>query len=232
MSPGRAALPLLAWAIAGCAPTALAPTILRLDAPEPHERQLRLGLRTGPRPSAAIPSFEAQARAPASAPFEPPELGAAFEVTNGFPLGDTDTMLHVVAQAELFPPLPAPAVGLGAGLSHLFRAGRFAFAPGVSVRGSSDFGLKTSVGGPATVVSGDVSLTASVRVEDWLQVGFTPFFAASWVAPPMDRTLLQAGGVAVIRLWRFELLGGLSHAFLANGEGWDVPLVGLRVGDN
>jgi hypothetical protein len=157
----------------------------------------------------------------------PPGLGAAYG------LDDTHIVwrglaVHAAIQAEFFGGLPLPSLGLGAGLSYRFQAGRISVAPAVAGRAATSFGLAL-IGGSGHLVSADFSLTLSAAGTDRARLGLVPFANVQHALGP-DVTSGLVGALVVVRFGVVELFGGIGRAWMAPaGPAWNVPLVGLRV---
>jgi hypothetical protein len=124
------------------------------------------------------------------------------------------------------------AVGGSLGVSYLFKLGGLTLAPSLGGRASSDFGLAT-LGGPASLLSADVALTLSTRTDD-VTVGIAPFFSTGAIigSRGTDTRYFFGGGWLIGRVRKFEVLAGIGHVVLPSGRSWNVPLLGLRAGDN
>jgi hypothetical protein len=214
----------------GCAPTSIAPSVIRLEAPEPEATSFRLGLRSGPRVPLAEASIRAGAFRGDNDSFHVPEWSAAYDFALTLPLG-RGVGFHAGVQAEFFYPIPMAALGGWVGFSWLFRVGPLAFAPAIAARGASDFGL-VSVGGPANLFAGDAAVTISYRVEDRVWIGIIPFASQGFAGQALDTQYWFAGGCLMGRVGKVEILGGWGRVWVASGPSWNVPLIGIRAGDN
>ncbi|MCC6334094.1 MAG: hypothetical protein IT380_08920 [Myxococcales bacterium] len=214
--------------LAACAPTSVAPSIIRLQPPRDRDSEFQLGVRTGPRLTAVIQSESAGSFNPAVGGTLPPELGAAYELDYTRVVW-RQLAVHGGVQAEFFGGLPLPALGLAAGVSYRWQAGIFSIAPAIAGRGATSFAVDL-VGGKGHILSADLSLTVSAAGSDRARIGLVPFASLQRTFGP-DVTNLFFGGLVVVRFETVEVFGGVGRAWLApSGPAWNVPLVGVRVG--
>jgi len=214
--------------LCSCAPTSVAPTVIRLQAPRDTDTEFQFGLRTGPRVTAVVEANSAGAFAPQTDGPVPPNLGLAYELDYTHVLW-RGLAVHGSAQAELFGGLPLPSLGAGAGLSYRWQFGAFSFAPAIAGRGASSFG-QNMVGGNGSYLSGDASLTFSVAGGDRSRIGFVPFVSLQQMFGTRATTI-YFGGLFVMRYQAVELFAGVGRTYLFSaGPAWNVPLVGIRVG--
>lgn len=219
---------LLAWALVGCAPTSVAPSIIRLPPTHLGESEFQFGVRTGPR----IASVN-QARS--SGGFDGHSESDVISATGvGYELDYTRLVwrrlaLHAGVQAECLGGLPMLGLGLSVGVSYRWQLGWLSIAPAAAARGSTDFGITTIGGGPASHVSGDAALTLSVGADDFSRLGLVPFFGVQQTFQAQDTTSFLFGGLLVVRFRSLELFGGLGRSFIPGGPSWNVPLLGVRV---
>lgn len=214
----------------GCASTSLAPSIIRYEPLNPEEPEVRLGVRTGPRLASSLAALQARTLDAEVGTPVPPELGVSLEYQRTQPLKG-GLALHLGAQAELFYFLPAPAIGVMAGLSYRYQIGTVSIAPSIAARGSTDFGVSfVTVKGSA--VGGDLAVTLSATEGGTARLGITPFFSA-WAAFNGENPVpaLFAGAMLLARFHSVELLMGFGRVFSA-GTAWNVPLLGVRAGGN
>ncbi|MFT3708476.1 MAG: hypothetical protein QM817_12560 [Archangium sp.] len=225
---------LLCWCfLSACAPTSLAPSLIRYEPLDPEVGENRLGLRTGPRLSSALSKLAAGTLDEDIGTPAPPELGVALEYTRLQPLIG-NFAFHLGVQAEIFYAIPFPALGAFAGLSHRWQFGSVSIAPAITLRAGSDFGAALITSPAASTWGGDVGLSLSITESDVARIGVTPFFAL-WqsYSPSISRltTAAFAGAMLFVRFTQFEILIGLGRVF-ANNAGWNVPLLGVRTGGN
>ncbi|MBL8916572.1 MAG: hypothetical protein JNM17_38080 [Archangium sp.] len=220
-------------ALSACAPTSLAPTVIRYEPLEPSVGENRLGLRTGPRLSSAIARVEGGTLDDDIGTPAPPELGLGLEYVRLQPLIG-NFAVHFGVQAEFFYAIPFPALGAFAGLSHRWQIGVLSIAPGLGLRAGTDFGTITAAGPPASTWGGDVSVSISLAEGETARIGVSPFFALWQTYSPTAsglNTAAFAGAVLFVRFTQFELIVGLGRVFAKN-TGWNVPLIGVRTGGN
>src|SRR5687767_9983292 len=116
---------------AGCAPSTLAPTIIRVSPGDPTKTSGMIGVRTGPRisvPLAATNSFSGARFHGDSNSFSPPQLSVAYDLGLVKPI-NASTALHAGAQGEFYYPFPLPGYGVYGGVSHVFRVGNLIITP-------------------------------------------------------------------------------------------------------
>lgn len=224
---GRFALACLALTTAACAPTSVAPSILRVAPVHGRESEFQFGVRTGPRIPAASQSIAAGAFTPSTDGIRPPEFGAVYELDYAHRVWRR-LVLHAGVVAEFFGGLPLPALGLLAGASYRWEVGPVSLAPALAARGATGLGLN-AVGGNDHFVAGEFSLTLSAAGDDASRVGLVPFVSVQRTFQAQATSLLF-GGVLVMRFSSTEIYGGLGRAWLVDGPAWNVPLVGFRVG--
>jgi hypothetical protein len=219
--------------LAGCAPTSVAPSVIRYEPLDPEVGENRLGLRSGPRLSSALNRVDAMTLDDAIGTPAPPELGVALEFVRLQPLIG-NFAVHLGVQAEFLFAIPFPGVGAFGGVSHRWQFGALSIAPAVTLRAATDFGAGLITAPSASTWGGDVGVSFSLAEGETARVGVTPFFAL-WqsYSPSIGRlaTAAFAGALLFVRFTQFELLLGLGRVF-ANGVGWNVPLVGVRTGGN
>lgn len=213
----------------GCAPTSIAPSIIRYEPLDPDEPEHRLGLRAGPRLASALARRDSGRLDFEVGTPTPPELGVAVEYQRTQPLG-RGLAAHLGVQAELFYGLPLPGIGLMAGLSWRKQLGSVSIAPALALRGATDFGIATAtVSG--SFAGGDVGVSFSLAESDVARLGLTPFFSI-WQSfrGTMD-TVFFTGGMLFARFRSVELLMGFGRLYTGN-VAWNVPLLGVRAGGN
>lgn len=223
---------LAAW-FAGCAPTSLAPTVIRYEPIDPEVGENRLGLRTGPRLSAAIAKLQTGTLDEDIGTPAPPELGLGIEYVRLQPLIG-GLAVHLGVQAEIFYAIPFPGLSVFAGLSHRWEFGAISVAPALGLRAGTDFGTVVLAGPPASTWGGDVGVSISLTEGETARIGVTPFFALWQSYSPSSSGLTTAafaGAVLFVRFTQFELIVGVGRVFAKNA-GWNVPLVGVRTGGN
>jgi hypothetical protein len=216
-----------------CAPTSVAPSLIRYEPLDPELGENRLGLRTGPRLSSALSKLAAGTLDEDIGTPAPPELGVALEYVRLQPLVG-NFALHVGVQAEIFYAIPFPALGAFGGVSHRWQFGNVSIAPAITLRAGSDFGAAIITSPAASTWGGDVGVSFSLTEGETARIGVTPFFAL-WqsYSPAISRltTAAFAGAMLFVRFTQFEILIGLGRVF-ANNAGWNVPLLGVRTGGN
>lgn len=223
---------LLAGMTLCCSPTVVGPSIIRLDPLKPEASGLRFGVRSGPRPAAANVSLAKTGFDGKADIFKVPEWSLAYDLGYTYPIGQSFS-IHAGVQAEFLYPIPFPGIGAYAGASYLIRFGDYSIAPALAVRGASDLGLpSTSSGGPSSFVGVEFAPTFSMRSDNRVWAGITPFVSGQYLAARTNNMFLFAGGVAFFRIDKFELSGGFGQAWFADGRSWLVPLMGIRVADN
>jgi hypothetical protein len=226
-------------ALAGCAPTAMGPMVMRLGPGDPSKRLAQLGVRTGPRLSAPIagsqPNLSQGDRFRGDdASFSTQQWGMALDAAVTWPLTER-LHLHTGLQGEFFLPLPVPGYGLYAGTSYYVGSERLGLAPAVALRGASDFGLDTR-GGPGTMFGAEVSCAFTLQPEKNVSLGLVPFFAWHTIGSSgANDTSVYYGGVVAARFslgWldSVELSGGYGRARMGDGANWNVPIMGVRGG--
>ncbi|MCE9673548.1 hypothetical protein LY474_37655 [Myxococcus stipitatus] len=227
-------------ALAGCAPTAMGPMVMRLGPGAPDQRMLQGGIRTGPRLSAPI----AGARRSGTdddrfrgdeASFSTQQWGMAFDLAMTWPVTER-LHLHTGAQGEVFLPLPLPGYGLYAGASYYLGSERLGLAPALAVRGASDFGMNSSKGGPGSMAGAEATCALTFQPEPHVSVGVVPFFAVHTLSSNgTSQGSTYYGGVVAARLeWgffkTFEISGGFGRAKVGSSTSWNVPIMGVRGG--
>ena len=226
-------------ALAGCAPTAMGPMVMRLGPGDPSKRLSQLGVRTGPRLSAPIagsqPNLSQGNRFRGDdASFATQQWGMALDIAVTWPLTER-LHLHTGLQGEFFLPLPVPGYGLYAGTSYYIGSERLGLAPGVALRGASDFGLDTR-GGPGNMFGAEASCAFTFQPEKNVSLGVVPFFAWHTIGSAgANDTSVYYGGVVAARFslsWldSLELSGGYGRARMGDGANWNVPILGARGG--
>jgi len=224
--------------LAGCAPTSLAPSIIRLPPYDAGKREVRLGVRSGPRLSAAISNMDRGLFNGDGGDLDVPNWSLAYDLSFTWPMNDV-LALHAGGEGEFYYPIPVPAVGGWGGVSALWRKGRFGFAPALAVRLNTTLGLapapffNANSPGTGELVSADASCTLSAVGDELSRVALSPFVSVSYL--PGHATpgpVWYVGGVFVFRVKKAEVLGGVARVILPDGRNWNVPLVGLRAGEN
>lgn len=223
----RLALAWLALTATSCAPTSVAPSVLRVAPVHGRESEFQFGVRTGPRIPAAGRSIAAGSFTPSTDGLRPPEFGAVYELDYARRVWRR-LVLHGGVAAEFFGGLPLPALAVLAGASYRWEVGPVSIAPALAARGATGLGLEL-VGGNDHFVAGEFSLTLSAAGDDASRVGLVPFISVQRTFQAQATSLLF-GGVLVMRFSSIELYGGLGRAWLIDGPAWNVPLVGFRVG--
>jgi hypothetical protein len=218
----------------GCAPATMSPMIIRMDPATAGQSTVMLGVRSGPYLSE-----------PLSAGGGPANDANAFATSQWSPVSYDLSLtrrlnavwaFHVGGQGAFAYPVPIPGYGLYAGVSALFRAGPFSFAPAVAARGATDFGIR-SVGGPGSIVGGEATLTLALSPEPDLSIGLIPFAGIHQVwSDAGNDVAYYYGAVAAVTLKLgpnfLEVSGGAGRAVLpgTTSDGWTVPITGVRVG--
>ncbi|ATB48638.1 hypothetical protein [Corallococcus macrosporus] len=226
--------------LAGCAPTAMGPMVMRLGPGAPDRNILQLGMRSGPRLSAPIagtqPDLGTGGRFQGNeSSFSTQQWGMAFDGALTVPLSER-LHLHTGVQGEMFLPVPLPAYGVYAGASYYVGSRHLGLAPALSLRGATDFGLMTSRGGPGSLFGAEVSCAFTMQPEKNVSIGLVPF--ASWhtvSSVGQNAQALYYGGVVAARIsWGglndLELSGGFGRAKVGKGVSWNVPIMGARGG--
>ncbi|MEW5737376.1 MAG: hypothetical protein AB1938_00535 [Myxococcota bacterium] len=214
--------------LASCAPTSVAPSIIRLEAPDDRSSEFQFGVRTGPRITAVVESENAGVFNPSIDGTMPPELGAAYGLDYTRVVWK-QLAIHGGVQAEFFGGLPLPALGLAAGLSYRWQVGRVSIAPALAARAATSFGF-LFIGGSGHLFAADFSLTLSAAGTDRSRVGLAPFASVQHTLGP-NVTSILFGGLMIVRFESVEVFGGVGRAWLSPaGPAWNVPLVGVRVG--
>ncbi|MFP2926246.1 hypothetical protein ACLESO_13720 [Pyxidicoccus sp. 3LG] len=227
-------------ALAGCAPTAMGPMVMRLGPGSPDKKLIQLGVRTGPRLSAPIagarPFLEQgdQFRGDDSS-FSTQQWGMALDTAITWPITER-LHLHTGLQGEFFLPLPLPGYGLYGGASYYVGSEQLGLAPALSLRGASDFGITNSRGGPGSMFGAEASCAFTLQPEKNVSLGLVPFF--SWhtvTSAGASNTSVYYGGVVAARFsWGWldnvELSGGFGRAKMDGGASWNVPIMGVRGG--
>ncbi len=225
----RAAVALTA-ALGACAPTSLAPSIIRYEPLDPSEPENRLGIRSGPRLAQSLTTSKSGLLDPEVGTPLPPELGVSIEYQRTQALVGA-LAFHLGAQCELLYALPFPGIGLMAGLSYRHQVGSFSIAPAVAVRGATDFGISVATAA-GSYFGGDVSVTLSAAEGATARLGLTPFLSI-WESVRSGTTdlVLFPGAMVFVRFQSVELLVGFGRVF-TGGTAWNVPLLGIRAGGN
>lgn len=226
-------------ALAGCAPTAMGPMVMRLGPGSPDKKFGQVGVRTGPRlsaPNAGSQPFIADGSRfrGDDASFSTQQWGMVLDAALTWPLTER-LQLHTGLQGEAFLPVPIPGYGLYAGASYYVGSERLGLGPAVALRGASDFGLNTR-GGPGSMFGAEASCALSIQPEKNVSLGLVPFF--SWnatVSHGQTDTAVYYGGVVAARFsWGWvdsvELSGGFGRAKIHEGASWNVPIMGVRGG--
>ena len=226
--------------LAGCAPTAMGPMVMRLGPGDPSQRLGQIGVRTGPRLSAPLagsrPNLDEGERFRGDdASFSTQQWGMAFDAAVTWPLTER-LHLHTGLQGEFFLPLPIPGYGLYAGASYYVGSERLGLAPAVAMRGASDFGID-SRGGPGNMFGAEASCAFTFQPEKDVSLGVVPFFAWHTLGSSgASDTSVYYGGVLAARfnwgrlLEKAELSGGFGRVKMGNGASWNVPIMGVRGG--
>lgn len=233
-------LALALGALAGCAPTAVGPMVMRLGPGSAEHRILQAGIRSGPRLSAPIAgtqvsiNTEDRFRGDDSS-FSTQQWGLAFDAAMTWPLTER-LHLHTGIQGEMFFPLPLPGYGVYAGASYYLGSAQLGVAPSLALRGATDFGITTSRGGPGTMGGAEATCAFSFSPEQGVSVGLVPFIAVHTLASHgSSQGSLYYGGVVAARFnWSWleslELSGGFGRALVGKSASWNVPIVGVRGG--
>lgn len=233
--PFSLAVTLALLGAAGCAPSTLAPTIIRVTPGDPTKTSGMIGVRTGPRvsvPLATTGSFSGGFAGDSNS-FSVPQLSVAYDLGLTKPVTRW-TALHVGAQGEFYYPFPLPGYGVYGGISHLIQVGSLVVTPAVAVRGATDFGL-SSIGGPGTFAGGEASMSIAWRPEEKVAIGIVPFVNVQhlWTAGT-ETNAVYAGAVLVGHIETsvdtYELMGGFGRVFMPNVSSWNAPIIGLRAG--
>ncbi|MCP3103518.1 hypothetical protein LZ198_32005 [Myxococcus sp. K15C18031901] len=226
-------------ALAGCAPTAMGPMVMRLGPGAPDHRMLQGGIRTGPRLSAPIAGArvngtDADRFRGDEDSFSTQQWGMAFDLAMTWPVTER-LHLHTGAQGEMFL-LPLPGYGLYAGASYYLGSEQLGLAPAIALRGASDFGLTSSHGGPGSMAGAEATCAFTFQPEPHVSVGVVPFFAVHTLSSAgTSQTSTYYGGVVAARMqWgffrSFEISGGFGRAKVGSSASWNVPIMGVRGG--
>ena len=218
----------LAALLSGCAPTLLAPSIIRYQPFDAETSDNRLSVRSGPRLATNLNSLAGGSLDTDEGATLPPELGVAMEYQRMFLVGPDGVALHLGAQAELLAILPAPGLGLMAGLSWRGQLGAVSIAPAVAIRGSTNFGLGV-ITIPGSQLGADACVTLALAEGKTARLGVTPFFSLTRVFGPSNDTAAFTGALLFVRFLSFEVQMGVGRVFSA-GAAWNVPLLGVRMG--
>ena len=216
--------------LCACAPTSLAPSIIRYEPLDATEPEHRLGLRSGPRLSASIVKQQSGTLDPEVGTLGPPEVGLSLEYQRTQPFAG-GFAAHLGVQAEIFYAVPLPGLGLMAGLSYRKQIGNVSIAPALAVHGATDFGIATAtVSG--SFVGGDFGLSISAAESDVARIGVTPFVSV-WQSfqGGTSQTVFFPGAMVFARFRSVELLAGFGRVY-TGGAAWNVPLLGVRAGGN
>ncbi|QSQ14961.1 hypothetical protein [Myxococcus landrumensis] len=227
-------------ALAGCAPSAVGPMVMRLGPGNAAERILQAGIRTGPRLSAPISGSrdgigEKAMFSGDTSTFALQQWGLAFDAAMTWPLTER-LHLHTGIQGEMFLPLPLPGYGVYAGVSYYLGSPTLGIAPSVALRGASDFGIGSSVGGPGSMAGAEATCALSFSPEPGVSVGVVPFLALHTLSSHgvNDRSVYYGGVLAARLSWGWfdsvELSGGFGRAKVGKSASWNVPIVGVRGG--
>ncbi len=219
----------LALVLGACAPTSLAPSIIRYEPLNAEEPEHRLSIRSGPRLASALTSLSASTLDTEVGTPTPPELGVALEYQRTQPVGQ-GFALHAGVQAELFYFLPSPGLGLMGGISWRKQFGTVSIAPAIALRGASDFGISTATPS-GSFISGDLGLSISAAEGDTARLGVTPFLSVVQSFRATMDTVFFVGAMLFARFRSFELLVGFGRIY-TGGVAWNVPLLGVRAGGN
>lgn len=226
-------------ALAGCAPTAMGPMVMRLGPGAPDTNLAQLGVRTGPRLSAPLAGNEpfisdSERFRGDDASFSTQQWGMALDAAVTWPLSER-LHLHTGLQGEFFLPLPIPGYGLYAGASYYVGSERLGLAPAVALRGATDFGLGTR-GGPGSMFGAEASCAFTLQPEENVSLGVVPFFAWHTLGSrdATDTSVYYGGVVAARFTWgwldKVELSGGFGRVKTGSGASWNVPILGVRGG--
>lgn len=215
--------------LGACAPTSLAPSIIRYEPLDPDEPENRLSMRSGPRLASALTSLAAGTVDTEVGTAAPPELGVALEYQRTQPLG-RGFAFHAGVQAELFYFLPSPGIGLMGGISWRKQLGTVSIAPALAFRGATDFGIATSTPS-GSFVSADFGLSISAAEGDTARLGITPFLSVVQSFRATMDTVFFVGAMVFARFRSIELLVGFGRVY-TRGAAWNVPLLGVRAGGN
>jgi hypothetical protein len=206
----------------------VAPTVIRMAAPADTDTEFHFGLRTGPRIPSVVEANAAGTFNPSVGGLVPPELGAVYEFDYTRVVW-RQLALHAGAQAEFFGGIPLPSLGLGVAVSYRWQLGPVSVAPALGGRGATSFGLHL-IGGTGHFLSGDFSLTLSVAGIDRSRIGLVPFVSLQQTFGA-NVTSGLVGGLVAVRYDAVEIFAGVARAYLfPAGPGWNVPMVGVRVG--
>jgi hypothetical protein len=208
----------------------VAPSIIRLPPTHLDESEFQFGLRTGPRIASVTQarssgSFDGQSE---SDVLTASGVAYEFDYTR---LVWRRLAIHAGVQTECLGGLPMPGLGLSVGVSYRWQLGRLSIAPAAAARGSTDFGISTIGGGPASHVSGDAALTLAVGGDDLSRIGLVPFIGVQRTFQARDTTSLLFGGLFAVRFRAVELFVGLGRGVIPGGPSWNVPLLGVRFGN-
>jgi hypothetical protein len=226
-------------ALAGCAPTAMGPMVMRLGPGSPDQNLAQMGVRTGPRLSAPVSGSrpfisEGDRFRGDDASFSTQQWGMTLDAALTWPLTER-LHLHTGLQGELFLPLPIPGYGLYSGLSYYVGSERLGLAPAVALRGATDFGLDTR-GGPESMFGAEASCAFTLQPEKNVSLGLVPFFSWHTLSSGgvADNAVYYGGVVAARFTWGWldtvELSGGFGRARVSSGASWNVPIMGVRGG--
>jgi hypothetical protein len=220
-------------ALGACAPTTASPMIIRMDPLRPNKNGIALGARTGPRLSTALPGNSTTpigTHLGDDQPMSLPQLGVAYDVAFTTRITE-DTAFHLGLQGVFYYPLPFPAYGVYLGASHYFTFGQFSFAPALLVRGSTDFGIPASIGGPASLVGTEASFSLAYHPLPNVTVGVVPFIGYHRIYSRREASAFFTGGVLALRFNNVELTGGFGRVFMPGFDNWTVPIMGARGGE-
>lgn len=221
--------------LAGCAPISMSPNIMRLGTPVAGTFGGGVGLRSGPRtmtPLAAEGRPGVDFHGDAS-PFAIPQWSVSYDFFGSYAI-DHAWELHLGGQGELAFPLPIPGYGLYAGVSRRFGLGAFAITPALSLRGASDFGFGSALGGPGAVAGAELSTAFVLEADPKLRLAFVPFFQGQnvWSLGQMTRGM-YVGGVVAARvdygIEGLEFSAGFGRVFLEEAPDWNAPIFGIRL---
>jgi len=217
---------------AGCAPTTLAPSILRAEPLNPSEPENRFGIRTGPRLGPSISKLKDGTLDEEVGTPIPPELGVALEYSRAQPLW-RGLSAHLAVQCEVMYAIPFPGLSASGGLSYRWQFGPVSIAPALAGRAGTDFGISVATT-PGSFFGGDFGVSISAAEGDVARLGITPFVSAWRSFDPRTRVLdtgFFPGAMLFARFRSYELLVGFGRMFVG-GHSWNVPLIGVRYGGN
>lgn len=222
---------LLGLLLASCAPTLVAPSILRLPAvDQPQALGLSLTARLGPRVPTTLAAIRSNRFNPQTDSWRVPELGVAYDLSLQKPLA-AGVSLHVGVQGEFFYPLPFPGYGVTLGISKLIRGAHWSVAPSLATRAATDFGLR-GLGGPGSFVAVDGAITLALLDGENAALGVAPFVSGVFSFGATRDFVGVVGALGFARYRGWLLQGGAARALLADGTQWTVPMLGLGFTSN